>query len=48
MAGWQWPEIANRLQEVSDEVTALRQHPAQPAAVRRVHDEGDEADGAAL
>jgi hypothetical protein len=41
-------QLAHRLQEMSDEVAALRQHPAQPEAMRRVHDEGDEANGAAL
>jgi hypothetical protein len=37
-----------RLQEVSDEVASLRQCPARPVAMRRIHDEGDEANGAAL
>jgi predicted metalloprotease len=37
-----------RLKEVSDEVATLRQCPAQPVAMRRIHDEGDEANGAAL
>jgi hypothetical protein len=37
-----------RLKEVSDEVATLRQRPAQPVAMRRIYDEGDEANGAAL
>jgi hypothetical protein len=37
-----------RLKEVSDEVASLRQCPARPVAMRRIHDEGDEANGAAL
>jgi hypothetical protein len=41
-------QLAHRLQEMSDEVAALRQYPAQPVAMRRVRDEGDEANGAAL
>jgi hypothetical protein len=41
-------QLAHRLREISDEVAALRQYPAQPTAMRRVHDEGDEANGAAL
>jgi hypothetical protein len=41
-------QLTHRLQEVSDEMAAFRQDPAQPVAMRRVHDEGDEANGAAL
>ena len=41
-------QLAHRLQEVSDEVAALKQHPAQSDTMRRVHDEGDEDNGAAL
>ena len=41
-------QLTHRLQEVSNEVAALRQHPAQPETMRRVQDEGDEANGAAL
>jgi hypothetical protein len=41
-------QLELRLEEVSDEVAALRRCPAQPVAMRRIHDEGDEANGAAL
>ena len=41
-------QLELRLQEVSVEAAALRQCPAQPVAMRRIHDEGDEANGAAL
>jgi hypothetical protein len=41
-------QLELRLEEVSDEVAALRQCPARPVAMRRIHDEGDEDNGAAL
>jgi hypothetical protein len=41
-------QLELRLHEVSDEAAALRQCPAHPVAMRRIDDEGDEANGAAL
>jgi hypothetical protein len=41
-------QLELRLQEVSQEVTTLRQCPARPVAMRRIDGEGDEANGAAL
>jgi hypothetical protein len=41
-------QLTYRLREMSDEVTALKQYSAQPAALRPIHDEGDEANGSAL
>jgi len=41
-------QLALRLKEISDELAALRANPAQPVAMRRIRDEGDEANGAAL
>ena len=41
-------QLELRLREISVEVAALRQCPAHPVAMRRIHDEGDEANGAAL
>jgi hypothetical protein len=37
-----------RFEEASVEVAALGQCPARPVAMRRIEDEGDEANGAAL
>ena len=41
-------QLELRLEDISDEVATLRQCPARPVAMRRIHDEGDEANGAAL
>ena len=41
-------QLEQRLKDMSDEIATLRQCPAQPVAMRRIQDEGDEANGAAL
>ena len=41
-------QLELRLVEVSSKAPALRQCPGQPVAMRRIRDEGDEANGAAL
>jgi hypothetical protein len=41
-------QLELRFEEASIKVAALSQCPARPVAMRRIEDEGDEANGAAL